>query len=303
MNARNLLLGGVMTSVLQGCFLMEWQCFVAGTRILTPDGPRPIEDLEVGDLVFSFNTETGERVIRPVIKLLRSDADAAWEVKAGGSVIAGVTDDHPFYDVTAGAFRPVVELSQKSRVLLHSGEGSLDPVPLTRRRIPGAVAVYNLSIGGEEQNYFAEGILVHNKSPWDSGEDDEDDTNTQYEKEDTSLGVSVEWHSTSVNVTLTNGVAGYFGLVETGCLENCWLGEDCIYGDVTKTYFYCHPTNQDGVSLLYGGAAESLKVGAETVFSDSHFDILTTYYVEQGSACYVWGHDTSYYVGLGCTEL
>lgn len=29
-------------------------CFVAGTLVSTPDGPRPIESLRVGDLVWSY---------------------------------------------------------------------------------------------------------------------------------------------------------------------------------------------------------------------------------------------------------
>ena len=34
--------------------------------------------------------------------------------------------------------------------------------------------------------------------------------------------------------------------------------------------------------------------------TDTDFDAYVTYYAEQGSFCYVWGHDTSYYSGLDC---
>ncbi|MFT5680146.1 MAG: hypothetical protein ACI8RZ_001051 [Myxococcota bacterium] len=120
---------------------------------------------------------------------------------------------------------------------------------------------------------------------------------------DADFDASVAWNAGSVDLTQTNGVAGYFGMAETTCAGECWFGEDCIYGDLTKTYFYCHPTNADGVSLLYGGAFASLSEGTDTVFGGSSFDGSVTYYAEQGSSCYVWGHDTSYYSGLGCTEL
>ncbi|MDG1481116.1 MAG: hypothetical protein P8R54_16105 [Myxococcota bacterium] len=136
----------------------------------------------------------------------------------------------------------------------------------------------------------------------ESGTTDEADADTDA---DADFDASVAWNAGSVDLTLTGGVSGYFGMAETGCADadNCWYGEDCIYGDLTKTYFYCHPTNENGVSLLYGGAFDALSEGTETVFGGASFDGTVTYYVEQGSACYTWGHDTSYYGSLDCTEL
>jgi hypothetical protein len=121
---------------------------------------------------------------------------------------------------------------------------------------------------------------------------------------DADFDADVTWGAGSVDLTQTGGVAGYFGLAETGCgdPENCWYGEDCIYGDHTGNYYYCHTTNDSGVSLAYGGAFDAISEGADTVFTDSSFDGTVTYYVEQGDACYVWGNDVSYYAGLGCTE-
>ena len=122
---------------------------------------------------------------------------------------------------------------------------------------------------------------------------------------DADFDASVAWNSGSVDLTQTNGSAGYWGLAETGCGDpsNCWYGEDCIYGDLTKTYFYCHATDAGGASLLYGGDFAALNEGTETVFGGSSFDGTVTHYVEQGADCYIFGHDTSYYSGLGCTEL
>lgn len=41
------------------------QCFVAGTKVSTPKGPRNIEDMEPGDLVYSYNDDK-RLVLRPV---------------------------------------------------------------------------------------------------------------------------------------------------------------------------------------------------------------------------------------------
>ena len=114
----------------------------------------------------------------------------------------------------------------------------------------------------------------------------------------------VIWGTIAVQVTQTNGVAGYFGMAETGCgdPDKCWYGEDCIYGDLTGAYYYCHPTGADGVTLAYGGSYDSLSEGSETVFGDASFEGTVTYYFEQGEDCYIWGHDSSYYSGQGCSE-
>ena len=118
---------------------------------------------------------------------------------------------------------------------------------------------------------------------------------------------AVSWGGSSVDLSITDGdsAASYwFGLAETGCgdPDNCWYGEDCVYGDLTGNYFYCHPASTSGVSLSYGGDFSALSEGSETVFGDSSFDGTVTYYVEDSSsgACWAWGHDSSYYAGLGC---
>lgn len=42
-------------------------CFVAGTMIETADGDRPIEEIQIGNLVLSANPETGEIAYKPVV--------------------------------------------------------------------------------------------------------------------------------------------------------------------------------------------------------------------------------------------
>ncbi|MFR6400171.1 polymorphic toxin-type HINT domain-containing protein [Ruminococcus sp.] len=42
-------------------------CFAAGTMIETADGDRPIEEIQIGDLVLSANPETGEIAYKPVV--------------------------------------------------------------------------------------------------------------------------------------------------------------------------------------------------------------------------------------------
>lgn len=151
-----------------GCFFETTSCFVRGTRVGTPRGRRPIEDLEVGDEVTSFDLATRRFVTRRVAKLIRSLAAETFRVEAGEHAIVGVTASHPFYDAAAGQFVRLDELTVRSQLLVSVAEGEIATRPLgVLARLPsrGEVEIFNLSIEGEEQNYFAEGILVHNKSP------------------------------------------------------------------------------------------------------------------------------------------
>jgi hypothetical protein len=143
-------------------------CFVAGTRIETPDGAAPIEALKVGDVVFSFSLEQGFRIRRRIRAVLRSRAREVRKIVGGGKVIAGVTTEHPFFDPIRREYRPVRSL-RVGDALASFDETDLRTCPIesitaTELAAPD-IDVFNLTIDGPEANYFAEGILVHNKEP------------------------------------------------------------------------------------------------------------------------------------------
>jgi hypothetical protein len=151
----------------------------------------------------------------------------------------------------------------------------------------------------------------------DSGECEDEDEDDGSTTGGTTTGggggptVSVTWGGSSVDVDIAGGPGAYwFGLAETSGCDDCWTGEDCIYGYQYSggSLEYCHDAGDTGTSLTYGGDATNLSAGT-TVFPDSSRDGAVTYYLESDPEyggdgnCFVFGADTSYYDGLGCTNL
>jgi hypothetical protein len=142
------------------------ECFVAGTPITMADGStKPIEQIALGELVLSFDAETGALVPAEVVRSVeRLDADRL--VVINESLIA--TTNHPFYsagrwvragDLQAGA--PLFEVRDADptrAVRLELTTARVDQLVLE----PGSVPTYNLEVQ-EHHSYFAGGLLVHDR--------------------------------------------------------------------------------------------------------------------------------------------
>ena len=81
-------------------------CFVAGTQILTKDGYKNIEDVAIGDWVWSKDTETGEQAFKRVVHLFVKHDREIFTLNVldqdGNTLEVGTTDDHPFFVVGEG---------------------------------------------------------------------------------------------------------------------------------------------------------------------------------------------------------
>ena len=76
-------------------------CFVAGTPVTTPEGLRPIEAIEPGDVVLAWDEATGTTSWRPVTRTFVTHDKQVLDVevtrKDGSSEKLGVTAEHPFW--------------------------------------------------------------------------------------------------------------------------------------------------------------------------------------------------------------
>ena len=145
-------------------------CFAAGTLIDTPGGSVAIEELEVGDVVWSYDLVSGARVPARVTTTFQAEDQPMQRLVLGNGNELWVTSEHPFYVdgewVEAGELTAGVEL-------FYQEAGELQAIEL-RELASSSVrgTVYNIEVEGHH-NFFAGGVLVHNKQPAVRDEDDD----------------------------------------------------------------------------------------------------------------------------------
>ncbi|WP_026493206.1 polymorphic toxin-type HINT domain-containing protein [Butyrivibrio sp. XPD2002] len=76
-------------------------CFVAGTQVKTAEGNKNIEDIEVGDKVFSYDVNTGEQALNSVTTLFVHEEDELIDIELE-DVDISTTAPHMFYVLGEG---------------------------------------------------------------------------------------------------------------------------------------------------------------------------------------------------------
>ncbi|MGH9874446.1 MAG: RHS repeat-associated core domain-containing protein, partial [Pyrinomonadaceae bacterium] len=137
-------------------------CFVAGTKVKTASGDKPIEEVRSGDVVISIYPEKGEHASaqqQTVTSTFVRNAPVVLDIRIGQTIISA-TPEHPFWVIgkgwkAAGQLRPGTQLLTKG--------GNVAEVDKVERR-EGSFAVYNFEVVGSHTYYVSPlGILVHNQ--------------------------------------------------------------------------------------------------------------------------------------------
>ncbi len=131
------------------------ECLAAGTPVLTAHGPRDIEQLRVGDIVFCKNIRTGEVVLRPVLRTTERPPRTTLSLRAGQTELR-CTKGHLFW-VSGRGWVKASELGIGD-VLHTAGTPAIVESVLPQPDI----RTYNLEIA-DFNNYFvgAERLLSH----------------------------------------------------------------------------------------------------------------------------------------------
>ena len=158
-------------------------CFPAGTRVLTVGGPRPIEEIDAGTSVFSFDLSSGEWVLSNVQSRQSIQYDGEMVTIDAGGFAINATGNHPFYVLRGEnlASRPeprdVPEEERQTTaegrwveardlragdLLMNKGGDGVTVIGLSSRN--QRLEVYNLVVD-DHHNYAIDqaGVLVHNK--------------------------------------------------------------------------------------------------------------------------------------------
>lgn len=146
-------------------------CFIAGTKILMADFTnKNIEDIRPGDKIMSYD---GEGFSKQTVKHIEDPVrDHHYIVKLADGTEIGITDDHALYtnegwqaispenakNESPGLAVTKLEIGDK---LLNS-KGKYITV-LSMKYLSGDVQTYNLKDVSRYNNYYANGIVAHNK--------------------------------------------------------------------------------------------------------------------------------------------
>jgi hypothetical protein len=138
-------------------------CFSGDTLIRTPEGLKQIQEIKVGDTVSSYDIEKKLMQESKVLKTFNRSANEYYKLTVDNKIIR-VTQEHPFY--TKNGWKKVRELSKGEELFTGSSWVILQKIEVVK----DTLTVFNMHVDGPN-NYFAGGVLVHNKPDVEVGAD------------------------------------------------------------------------------------------------------------------------------------
>ena len=125
------------------CTTLGGGCFAAGTKLWTPDGYRPIEEIAVGEMLWSRDQyNPGGMVEAKPVEQIFLRLTEVWNFHLDGQVIR-TTGEHPFYAHGKG-WTAVKDLTNEDWVLTDNGDWKRVEEAWNTGELE---AVYNLRVG------------------------------------------------------------------------------------------------------------------------------------------------------------
>ena len=135
-------------------------CFVAGTKVKTESGYKNIEDIKIGEKVYSYNLDTNELELKEVTHLIRSTTMDTFKMTIGNKTIE-MSPRHQIYIIDKGWTR-AYDVKSGDMMLSINGE-KIEITNIEYIKYDKPIQTYNLTVEGNS-NYFVTDIqvLVHN---------------------------------------------------------------------------------------------------------------------------------------------
>jgi len=141
-------------------FSLENACFSADTLVITKDGHKRIDEIQIGDFVLSKDVESGANEYKEVLEVYKKNTLKWVNISLGNDIIKA-TKSHLFF-TDSGWWKPAREI--KSRTLILDSEGKyvrVENVSIDELEEPEST--YNLNVVDFHTYYVgADGLLVHN---------------------------------------------------------------------------------------------------------------------------------------------
>lgn len=209
---------GAITGAIMGAIsggLNPKYCFAAGTPIATETGSVAIEDIAVGDTVWSYDYKTGEKSLKPVTATTVRETNRIITLEIDGEEIV-TTPEHPFYVVNNDKYDGYVAakyLSAGDCILTASGE-YLPITSIKQETLDEPITVYNFTVDDNHSYYASQiEILAHNASCNEISSYYPDSQNRQFDNYKSfkkfygKAGKGCEWHHIVEQSQVKNGIS------------------------------------------------------------------------------------------------
>lgn len=153
----------------KGC---SWCCFVGDTLVSTENGDVKIEDVNIGDMVYTYNLETQTKELKRVYNKVSPIQSQMVEVTFGNGVVNKNTTDHPYYtsegslvsydpEITKKWYNSEIgQLTMDTKCVTISGE-VVDVISLVESN--NDTQTYTLYVE-DNHNFYANGLLVYDEN-------------------------------------------------------------------------------------------------------------------------------------------
>jgi len=123
----------------------------------TKDGIKHIEDIQIGDLVWAYNEETGETNLQKVVNTFINESDHILSIFTKGEIIK-TTAEHPLF--TQDGWKDAADLQSGDKILTANSEH----IEVLKTEFSyDTTTVYNFEVDNWHTYYVgAEKLLVHN---------------------------------------------------------------------------------------------------------------------------------------------
>lgn len=133
------------------------RCFVGETLVSTPNGPRMIEDILVGDKVWTY-TLAGQMVASNVVRVVSGPRDDLLRITATNGQAWICSPNHPF-QLANGQFVEAAGLVPGCWLRSPRGEYRVKTIFI----YPGTFTVFDITVDHQDHTFIAGGVVVHNK--------------------------------------------------------------------------------------------------------------------------------------------